>query len=510
MQKKGIIKGAVILTMANLITRLLGFVYRIYMSNEIGAEGMGLYQLIMPIYMLIWSISSSGFSTTISKLTAEENAKRNYGNMGRILKQSISLSVLLALILSITTFFLSDYISLCIIKDVRCSLSLKILSLCYPFMAAGSCIRGYFFGLQETTVPAISQVLEQLVRMAIIYFFADFFIPKGITYACGIAVVGMCLGEFFSFIYVFFSYKGFKAKHKLNKKPKLSFFQAYFLILSIAIPLTLNRVTGSFLSTIENILIPQRLRLYGLNAEEAISLYGELSGMAMPLLMFPSSLLTAIATALVPAVSEAQAIKNNQRIKATISKALLLTSVMGFGSAGIFLTFPKLLGIAIYSNEGIGDLLKLLSIICPFLYLQVTLSGILNGLGKQLFIFRMSLLSSLINICFIYFLIPIYSINAFIFGWFLATVIVSAISLSKIKAETKIKFNFLHLIIKPVLAISSSCLFARLIVIRLINSSSTILALALALLLTSGFYFILLFISGCLSKEDFKDILNNI
>lgn len=510
MQKKGIIQGAFILTLANLITRVLGFVYRIYMSKEIGSEGMGLYQLIMPIYMLIWSISSSGFSTTISKLTAQENAKKNYGNMGRILKQSVSLSTIIALALSIITFYFSDYIALCILKDVRCSLSLKILSLCYPFMAAGSCIRGYFFGLQETSVPAISQVFEQLVRMALIYFFADFFIPKGITYACGIAVIGMCMGEFFSFIYVFLSYKSFKSKHKLNKKPLLTPLQAYFLILSMAVPLTLNRVTGSFLSTIENILIPQRLKIYGLNMEEAISLYGELSGMAMPLLMFPSSLLTAIATALVPAVSEAQATKNNKRIKSTVSKALLLTSVIGFGSAGIFLTFPELLGEVIYSNANIGKLLKALSIVCPFLYLQVTLSGILNGLGKQLFIFRMSLISSCINISFIFFMIPKYGINAFIFGWFIATALISFISMLKIKAETKITFDLMHLILKPSLSIVLACLISRLFISKLFFNNLSIFSLFSALMLSGSLYFILLFISGCLNKEDFKDLINNI
>ncbi len=510
MQKKGIIQGAVILTAANLITRILGFIYRIYMSNAIGAEGMGLYQLIMPVYMLIWSISSSGFSTTISKLTAQENANKNYGNMGRILKQSLFTSVFIAAVLSIIMFYLSDYTSLCILRDVRCSLSLKILSICFPFMAAGSCIRGYFFGLQETSVPAVSQVLEQITRMALIYFLAGFFIPKGITYACAVAVLGMCIGEIFSFIYVFLSYRFFKKKNSLNKKPLLTSSQAYIMILSMAVPLTLNRVTGSFLSTVENILIPQKLKEFGLNTEAAISLYGELSGMAAPLLMFPSSLLTAVSTTLVPAVSEAKAVKNIKRIKTTVSKSMLLTAIMGIGSTGIFITYSYELGITIYSNSNIGFLLRLLSIICPFLYLQVTLSGILNGLGQQLFIFRTNLLASFINIGFIFFMVPKYGITAYIIGWFTTSLIISLISLIKIKSETNIRLNIIHLILKPGLSAAAACLISKFISKKLLFISSSLACLCISLLSFGIIYCILLILSGCLNEDDFKNIIKSI
>ncbi len=138
MQRKTIIKGAAILTFASLMTRVIGFFYRIFMSNTLGSEGMGLYQLIMPIYALCWSITSSGFTTTISKLTSQEKAKGQYGNMGRILKQSISICALISIALGIITFLFSDYIAINIIKEPRTSLSLKILSLCFPFMSAGN------------------------------------------------------------------------------------------------------------------------------------------------------------------------------------------------------------------------------------------------------------------------------------------------------------------------------------------------------------------------------------
>lgn len=140
MRRKSLVAGAIILILANLTTRFIGFFYRIYMSNTIGAEGMGLYQLIMPIYMLAWSITSSGFTTTISKLTAQENAKRQYGNMGRVLKQSVSICLFISLAVSGLLFYFADFISLHVIKDARTLISLRILAFAFPFMSAGSCI----------------------------------------------------------------------------------------------------------------------------------------------------------------------------------------------------------------------------------------------------------------------------------------------------------------------------------------------------------------------------------
>lgn len=502
MRKKGIIQGALILTTANIVTRLLGFFYRIYMSQVIGAEGMGLYQLIVPIYMLIWSISSSGFSTTISKLVSQENAKGQYGNMHRILKQCTATTTVIATVLSILLYLSATEISTLLLKDDRTILSLQILALCFPFMSAGSCIRGYFFGLQESTVPAISQVFEQTVRMAVIYLLSSSLIPKGLEYACAAAVIGMVAGEILSFGYVFISYGYFKKKNHLNKKPSLSSVTTYHMILAMAIPLTLNRVTGSALSTVENILIPQQLQLYGYSQTDAISIFGKLCGMAMPLVMFPSSLLTALSIALVPAISESTAIKNTKRISYTISKSLMFTTIIGIGTAGLFITFPYELGMAIYKQEQIGELLCLLGFICPFLYFQVTLSGILNGLGEQVFIFKNSLISSAINISSIFFLVPLYGIYAFILGWFVSLLVTSYMSIKRVRSRAPIQTHWIQSILKPVISITAPCLIVKLYYSHMnLNGAIPLLICITAIGLL---YITFLFQTNCLTKEDIK------
>ncbi len=501
MGKSLIIKGALILTLANIITRVLGFIYRIYMSNLIGAEGMGLYSLIMPIYMLAWSLSSSGFSTTISKLVAEYNCKNQMGNIKRILSICIILSSSIACLFGITIYIFSDYIALNILKNENTLLSLHIMCISFPFMAIGSCIRGYFLGMQEAKIPAISQVLEQLARMISIYFLSGLFIPLGLSYACGVGVIGMCIGEIFSFLYVLMVYNTRVTK---NIKPNISTIKSTYLILAMTLPLTANRVLGSLLSSIENILIPIKLAEFGYSSSESMALYGQLEGMAMPLIMFPSSLLTSLAIAIVPAISEALAKKNLISIKNTISKTFLITSFIGIGSAGVFITFCNQLGLTIYSQTDIGWQLFYLGFLCPFIYYNVVLSGILNGLGEQMLIFKNCLLASVINISIIYFLIPKYGLIAFIVGCFISLVLVNSISLIRLKKRLSFNIDILNSIVKPCLCIFISSFISRFIYNFILSYTGNILALIISLAFLGLSYLILLILSGAINKNILK------
>ena len=245
MSIRNLAKGAVILTTASVITRLIGFFYRIFMSNTIGAEGMGLYQLIMPIYMLVWSISSSGISTAVSKITSEECGRRR--NCIKTLVSSALFSSAAALFSSIVVFIFSDIISSKLLGDARCSSLLKILSLCFPFMACGSCIRGYFYGLQKHIYPACAQVFEQIIRVAVVFTLYPFFFSKGMEYACAAAVTGVAVGEILSFFLTVIFLKHSKAAYKETSSASV------LNVLAIAFPLTLTRVSASLLSTVENV-----------------------------------------------------------------------------------------------------------------------------------------------------------------------------------------------------------------------------------------------------------------
>lgn len=501
MSRRTIIKGALILTIAGIITRVLGFFYRIYMAKTIGAEGMGLYQLITPLYMLVWSLSSSGFSTAMSKLTAQEKARGTEGNVKRLLHLSLFFSVVIAIAASLVTYFFADEISVYIVKDSRTALSLRIISLCFPCMAMGSVLRGYYLGLQNTVISAVSQVLEQTVRMAVIYMLSASLIPKGLEFACAAAVWGMTAGEVISFLYVFFNYV---FKRKNGRPPTLEIKGCTAMIMAAAVPLTLNRVVNSIFSTAENILIPDRLQLFGCTQAEALSILGRLSGMAMPLVMFPSSLLTALATATMPAISESHALRQYTRIKSTIHQSMVITSIIGAFTSGIFIFFPKEVGILIYSQRQIYEILRLLGIICPFLYIQVTMSGILNGLGQQLFIFEVNLFASVVNLLAIYFIVPYYGIRGFLMPWIFTTVVITSATVIRVNNFLGINIPVFTQYIKPALAVILACLGAKLGQSRIWYGISYKMGVLLTLSTAGIVYTFLVFRLKCIERDDLR------
>jgi len=508
MSKKSIINGAIILTIAGIITRLLGFVYRIFLSNAIGAEGMGLYQLIMPVYALAWSISCSGFTTTISKLTAQEKAKGEYGNIKRFLWQAVAVTTTIGIVISVILYVFAEPIAISIFQDARAKMPIQILSAAIPFMAFGSCLRGYFFGLRETIVPAINQVFEQTVRMVVVFVLAGFFIPLGLEYAAALAVIGIVAEEAASLFFIINAYNRHKKnKSVVQKRPSMSFHKSFAILCGMALPLTATRVVGSLLGTFENFLIPRRLEIYGMTTSEAMSTFGQISGMAMPLIYFPSAFLTSLAISLIPAVSEATAIKNFNRIKHTASRSMLFSSVIGFCAAAVFVTFSYELGSVIY-NQDISEMLILLGIMSPFLYMQVVLAGILNGLGCQVFIFKNSLLASVINIGFVYFLVPQYGVNAFILGWFASLIVTCGLEINKLNEMVKLEFEFKNWFIKPVFAAVMASVAVKLLEDRLITPVlGEMVGLAVSVMLLVAAYLLFILLTGCLKKTDITGVI---
>lgn len=508
MSKKNILKNAMLLTIAGFITKILGFVYRIYMANTIGAKGLGLYQLIMPIYSLSWSICCSGFTTTISKLVAEEIGKGRPENAKKIFKISTFLSFLISIVVAGILFFSSQLICTNMYSEERIILPLKILAISIPFMAIGSCIRGYFHGIQDATVPAMSQIFEQVIRMTTIYILIYIKAPEGVEIACIYAVFATVVAEILSCLFVLIKYNKTSLK-KFNKK-SMPISTSLNLILVMAIPLTLNRVIGSFLVTYENMLIPLKLQEYGLTKDGAIEVFGKITGMTIPIVFFPSAFLTSISIALVPAISIYSSKKDFSNLNFTITKTTLFTSLIGSWASFIFVLFAKDISNIIY-KEDISTYLMLFGLITPFLYLQIIMHGILNGLGHQFLIFRNHLISSLITIGTIYILTKDIGIMSYFLGNFLSTIIVTFLDLSKIK-------NYINNYTKHILTLSMPILCAILtgLTFNLIKNNFNItfanqyINLFVGLCSTSLIYICLIIFTGCVKTKEIMLVLKYI
>ncbi len=508
MRKKTLVRNTLILTAASLITRVLGFIYRVYLANTIGALGMGLYGLIVPLYILCWSIACSGFTTTISKEVSTYSAKNDYVSMRKVLKYGSLMSVSIASLLSFILYIFANFIAKRFYNDTDLVLPLKVLSTCIPFMALGSCIRGYFFGIQSSTVPAISQLLEQSTRMAVVFLLASTFIPMGKSYAVTLCIIGIAISEIVSCLFVLICVKKIKYK-KYTSTTKISNTQIVTAIVLMALPLTLNRVSGSLLSTVENMLIPIKLQAFGLTQTQAIESFGKITGMTIPIVYFPSALLTSISISLVPAISESISIGNKNAINSLVRKTILFTVIIGGLSGSIFTCFSKELGMVIF-NQDLQKHLFIFGLMCPFLYMQMITGGILNGLSEQLFIFKNSLLSSIIVIFFIYFFMPQFGLNAFLFGLFVSVILTNTLALNKIGQKSQTQTKIYDIFLLPMLSGLASVLVTKLIYKNFIqNIFSDSFALIFGAIFISIIYLFFIVISGTIKFSEITKILLN-
>ena len=511
MKRGSLITGTLWLTGAGLITRLLGFVYRIYLSNLIGSEGMGLYQLISPIYFLLFTLCSAGCHTAISQLVAAEHARQRRNTMRRILWICLIPAALLGLACSALVYFSAPWISAHILKDYRAAESIQILCLGLPFCISGSCLKAYFHGLRHMHVPAIEQVVEQLCRMGVIYWLSPLFSGSDVALTCRYVVFGTLIGDLISCLYTFAAYGLHRRKSRrlflpsaINAAPFRKLIPSIWLIV---LPVTGSRLLTQLLSSFENIMLPSVLQRSGLSSSAALSVYGEFGGMVMPLLTFPTIITGALSSNLLPLVAGAKAGGNLRRIHTAIHQSLRLTFMIAFLFTALFGALGLLMGHLIYPGTGAGSLLQLLSICCPFLYLQTTLGGILNGSGLQTHIFLYQLLSSGVRIIILLTLVPIHGFNTFLVGFFISLMVSTFLSLHKIVKTYRIKLQTLSTIVLPFLAALLTYLLLNLFLhyAPMHTAPSTLL---FTLFSGSLLYFVLLIITKSITKKDLQEVLN--
>jgi len=446
--KRSFVKGAVILTGAGVVIRLLGFVYRVYLSNLIGAEGMGLISLAIPVYSLIILTLTSGISVAVSRMTAEEKAKGNECNTGRITRMALLMAGTGGLIASIGLFLAGHFVANVILKDSRTYLSLMALVPCIPIVACQSAIKGYFYGSQNVTPNALSSIVEQIVRIGLVMALLGYAMDLGLEYTCALVTVGGAIGEIFNLGVVYIAYVFDRRKSLrsgvLGRKRIIG-----KAILTTALSISATRFITSVMGTIESVLIPRRLLAGGLDYSGSLASLGRLSGMVAPLIYFPSVITSSLATTLVPAISEAVSLKNYPLANRRISKSLCLSFMMGFIFMGVFMSFSEEIGALLYAKENIGQMLYTMSFTCIFIYVQQTFTGILNGFNKQ----KESLIScvtgDIIRIIFVWFIVPIYGISGYVAGMIISTIVVCIMNLHTIMKTTGMGIDLRNWILKP-------------------------------------------------------------
>lgn len=478
-KRNPVLIGAVFLTASGLITRLIGFFYRIFLSNLLGAEGLGLYHLIFPVYGICFSLCCGPIQTAISRFVAAESehpgsAHRRYFYGGVFL--SVSLSMVFSGSIYAGSGLLADYV----LSEPRAAFLLQILALSIPFAAIHGCAVGYYYGIKKAGIPALSQLLEQVVRVLAVWIFVETAAQAGIAPSPAMAVGGMVTGEAVSALFVLAALSGRFAGQRQDAKkaalqasepqkassgatPPVTLRSCVSQIFFWALPLSTTRLCLSLLQSGESILIPLTLRRFGLTNSEALSLYGIFTGMAMPFIMFPSALTNSLSVMLLPDMAEQQSAGRKEQIRRTTGRVVTFSLYIGILFSGLFLAYGKELGLAVFQNETAGSFITTLAWLCPFLYLSTTLGSILNGLGYTKATFRHNLAGMAGCLCFIGFLVPRFGFQAVLWGNLADQLIVSGLHLRRVRKEIPFPFSPIHQLFRPLFSLLAGLAAAHLL-----------------------------------------------
>ena len=449
-RKMAFITGTLLLTSTGFICRILGFFYRIFMSRTIGAEGLGIYNMVHPIFSICFAVCAGSIQTALSQYVAANQTRgRAVFRTGLVI--AMGMSFLLAWGIYGNAGFLAEKLLL----EPRCPPYLPVMAVSVPFAALHACINGYYYGMQKARVPAFSQVAEQVIRMGAVFLIASIWLESGRQITVSLAVYGHLIGEMASAMFTVFCL-GFFPPCKDGDSRRapaipLSFGATAAPLMALALPLMGNRLILNVLGSAEAIWIPNKLMSSGLTNSEALSVYGVLTSMALPFILFPSAITNSMAVLLLPTVAEAQADGNEARISSMISMSLRYSCYMGVLCIGIFTIFGNQLGVSVFHDQNAGTYITILSWLCPFMYLATTMGSILNGLGRTSSTFFQNVTAMVIRLAFVLFAIPRYGILGYLWGMLVSELALALMSFLAVKRLVPFCWDTINMIVKPVL-----------------------------------------------------------
>lgn len=460
-KKNPILSGAIVLTLAGFLSRIIGFFYRIFLSQRIGAEGMGVYQLIFPVFGVCFSLCCGPVQTAVSRYVAAQSAlserrqKASYSPEA-VLRAGLLLSFSLACLCAFVLYTGSEFIADRILLEVRCGQLLRLMSFTIPICSLHCCISGYYYGLQKASVPAFAQLAEQCARVASVFLISSVMTTEGQPLTAAVAVWGMVCGELASLM---FSGTAFLLRKRSHGG--VSSFSYLPKILALAVPLAATRLCISVLQSAEAVLIPSRLQLHGMTDSQALSVYGVLTGMAHPFILFPTAVINSVAVMLLPDMAQSQSAGNQERIDVTTSRTITCSLYLGILCTGLFLFYGDEMGERLFSSALAGSYITTLSWLCPFLYLSTTLGSILNGLGQTRTTFFHNVISLVSQLLFVLFLVPAIGIRGYLYGLLFGQLLLTVLHLFAVRRCVHIRYHALHHLMRPMGALGIAAFAAE-------------------------------------------------
>ena len=475
--------------------KAIGMFFGVYISNKIGTEAVGIYQLIMSVYMFAITLANSGINLATTRIVSEQDAFGMEAGIKKAMRKCLTYSLVMGCLASILLFSFSSFIATYYLHSKISPIPLRILAISLPFLSLSSCTNGYFSALRKVKKTVCAQVLEEFFKIFLVSFLLNYFMPSGLEYACISLVLGSTISEILSFLLLFLLFLIDKKKLTSSSYKDTNYTKQ---ILKIALPISFTSYMRSGLSTLKQLLIPIGLEKSGLSCEVALSSYGIINGMVMPLIMFPCSFISSFSSLLIPEFSYMNAKCETQKMNFVLNRILKLCFIFSFLIMGIFWCFAEELNSIIYPNIDISFYIKLLCPLIVLMYIDNIVDSILKGLDKQVSVMGINIIDLISSIFLIYFLLPLQGIKGYIVVLFVSEIVNGLLSLLLLIKHTNLKIDFENWILKPLLAI----FFINFIIKN--YCSSNLFELVLQIFIFSVCYFIILVLLKGLIRKDFK------
>lgn len=426
--------------------KFAALIFNICISNQIGSEAVGVFSLVMAVYLFFITVATSGLNIAVTVIVSEKFALNKNKQAIKAIRTCIFFSLLLGIAAGGLILLFSNFITSKCLHNMVSSRPLFYIAIGLPFIAMSSCISSYFTTIRKAYKNAISQVFEFTIKMFATIILLKINISNGVEAICISLILADVISEICSFTLIFILYI---IDIKLKKLEDIRSFGQRINILKIAFPVAVTSYIRSGLSTLKQLIIPTQLEKSGISCSRALSQYGMINGMVLPVITFPTVFTDSYSMLLIPEFSTYVAQKNYKAINYIANKIFKITCAFTMCICSIFFIFSNDLGLAIYNNIEIGYYFKIFTPFIFFMYMDHIIDCILKGLNKQFGVMCCNILDLSITTCFIYFLLPVLGIKGYVLSIFFSEVLNFSISLFQLFMYSRIKPNLIDWIVVP-------------------------------------------------------------
>lgn len=498
--------SALVLTATSLLVNSIGVWFSLYIAGKIGSEAMGVFQLVMSVYGFAVTLAASGINLATTRLVAEELVKGKNAAVYGVMRRCLGYCLCFGCLASFLLFTFAEPIGIHWLKNGETVRPLKLMAVTLPFVSMSSALSGYFTAVRRATKNALVLILEQCMKIGCAVGMLAFFPPRGLESACLILIGAGMVAELFSFTVSFLLYLVDRRRYAKGTGDARGMTRA---LCGIALPIALSAYMRSGLVTLKNLLVPIQLGKYGASSQDALSTFGLMHGVVLPVVCFPAAFLSAFANLIVPELAECRAcapdLAKSRRIHYLVGRMFQITLLFSVCVAGLFFFFAEQISLAACKNPAAAQYVKLFAVLVPVMYLDTMVDSMLKGLGEQVSSMRYNVIDAAVCVLMVIVLLPLYGAKGYVVVIFVSEILNFALSAARLLKVTRFRLNVFQSVCKPVFSIAAGAVFAgSLLGLMGIEPASAIGGAAMPVALSVFWYLLFLVLTGCLTREDLQ------